>query len=386
MQNLDAYFIDKGFFLDEEMGPRLLSVHAENHLVRLRMSERFPHLGILHYRDDVVFGKGHWTAFSKACRGVIVDFKTKKIIAKPFKKFFNVGESHAPSMRELEGKMKKGATVMEKLDGSMILTPYDEVTNSFFASTKGSIDSEQGIWATSRIPESIKDKKLLQKYTLMWEMISKEYQIVIPYDKKGYEEGLYLLGVRENTSEKLFSPTEVQAFAKEYKLKTFKTYEFPSIQSILDNSKELPFSEEGYVIRFHDEELMVKVKSSEYLRVHRFVSNLSSKNILDILIAGQENEIYDNLFLVPEEYRDDVEKQMKDFQREALDFRKNCYTHFATCMGAIRPDDMKVENWKRKAFAGEVLKVPQEYRGFLFKMYENKDPELPQIYTHFRKR
>ena len=373
MQNLDAYFKDKGFF-DPDLGRAILEAHADNHLVRLRMSERFPHLGILHYRDDVVFGKGAWTEFSKACRGVIVDFQNGKILAKPFRKFFNLGESHAPSLRDLE---KQGSfSVMEKLDGSMIVTPYDEVTNSFFASTKGSIDSEQGVWATPRIPYSVRDKSLLQKYTLMWEMISKQYQIVIPYDKKGYEEGLYLIGVRENISEKLFTPDEVKAFAKEYKLNTFKTYDFPSIQSIVDSSKELPFSEEGYVIRFPEKETMVKVKSSEYLRVHRFVSNLSSKNILDILIAGQEAEIYDNLNMVPEEYRDDVEKTMKDYQRDALDFRKQCYKYFAEA-----PKD------DRKTFALHVnSKIPGEYKGFLFKLFENKDPELPQIYSVFRKR
>lgn len=369
MKNLNSLFIEHGLY-----DRSVLEGYSERHIVKLRMSERYAHLGILHYRDDVVFKKGLWNDFNRACRGVIVDFQNKKLLTRPFDKFYNVGEAEAPSLRELERKM--GFTVMEKLDGSMILTPYDEVTNTFFASTKGSIDSEQGIWATSRIPESVKDKKLLWKYTLMWEMISKEYQIVIPYDKKGYEEGLYLIGVRENTSEKLFSPSEVHAFAKEYKLKTFKTYEFPSIQSILDNSKELPFSEEGYVIRFHDDDLMVKVKSKEYLRVHRFVSNLSSKNILDVLIAGQENEIYDNLFLVPEEYRDDVEKTMRDFQREALAFRNQCYVYFADA-----PKD------DRKTFALHVnAKVPGEYKGFLFKLFENKDPELPSIYMVFRKR
>jgi hypothetical protein len=266
---------------------------------------------------------------------------------------------------------------MEKLDGSMGISVYDEVTNDFYVSTKGDFDSEQGAWATPRLPASVKDKELLRKFTLIWEIIAKEYQIVIPYDKKeGYEDGLYLIGVRENTSEKLFSPPEVQAFAKEYNLKTFKTYEFSSIQSIIDNSKALPFTEEGYVIRFSNEELQVKVKSAEYLRVHRFVSNLSSKNILDILIAGQENEIYENIGLVPEEYRDDVEKTMRDYQREALEFRNQCYTYFAAA-----PRD------SRKTFAIHVnATVPGEYKGFLFKLFENKDLELPSIYSVFRKR
>ena len=118
-------------------------------------------------------------------RGVIVDFKNKKIIAKPFRKFWNVGEQHAPSMRDME--QKKGFTVMEKLDGSMGISIYDEVTNDFYVSTKGDFDSEQGAWGTPRLPASVKDKALLRKYTLMWEIISKQYQIVVPYSQlEGY--------------------------------------------------------------------------------------------------------------------------------------------------------------------------------------------------------
>lgn len=374
MQNLDSYFIEKGFFLDEVGGRLLLEQHADNHLVRLRMSRKLPHIGVLHYRDDVVFGRGAWTEFAKSCRGVIVDFKNRKIIAKPYRKFFNLGESHAPSLRELE--KRKDGIAMEKLDGSMGISVYDEVSNAFYVSTKGDFDSEQGEWATPRLPKSVQDKAFLRKYTLMWEIICKKYQIVIPYDKKGYEEGLYLIGVRENTSEKLFSPTEVQACAKEYGLKTFKTYPFSSIQELVDKSKELPFTEEGYVIRFTDDELMVKIKSAEYLRVHRFVSNLSSKNILDILIAGEEQNVYDNLGMVPEEYRDDVEATMRNYQKDALDFRKKCYEIFATC-----PLD------DRKTFALHVnSKIPGEYKGFLFKLFENKDPNLIDIYSMFRKR
>jgi len=383
MQNLDAYFQDKGFF-NEDLGLQLLEAHCENKLVRLRMSRKLPHIGVLHYRDDVVFGKGAWTDFSKSMRGVIVDFKNKKIIAKPFRKFWNVGEQHAPSMRDME--QKKGFTVMEKLDGSMGISIYDEVTNDFYVSTKGDFDSEQGAWGTPRLPASVKDKALLRKYTLMWEIISKQYQIVVPYSQlEGYHEGLYLIGVRENISENLFEPDEVKAFAKTYGLDTFKTYDFSSVEAILEHAKTLPYSQEGYVIRFKGEETQVKIKSMEYLRVHRFLGSLTDKNLLDLMIAGQEQQVHDNMYAVPEEYRQDVLDTLAKYKRKALDFKNECYTHFASVMGSIPEDTQKVENWKRKAFAAEVQKVDDRYKGFLFKMYDNKNPEEAQIYMAFKK-
>jgi tRNA splicing ligase len=313
----------------------------------------------------------------------VIDFNTKKLLAKPFRKFFNLGESHAPSIQTLE---KRGNFVVtEKLDGSMGISFYDETTDAFYVTTKGDIDSEQGAWATPQLPKSVQDKKLLQSHTLMWEIITPKYQIVIPYEKKGYEEGLYLIGVRERQSEKLFEPAEVQAFAKEYGLRTFKTYSFPSLEAIVENAKTLPFMEEGYVIRFLGDETMVKVKSAEYLRVHRFLSNLTDKNLLDILIAGEEANVYENLGMVPEEYRDHVDGTLKNYQKEALIFKNTCYKYFAECMAGIRPDDLKVDRWKRKAFAAEVQKQPEDYRGYLFRLLDGEDPKIQMIYQSFRK-
>jgi RNA ligase len=371
MQNLDSYFKDKLFLV--EGGDILLRAHCDNNMVRLAMSERLPHLGILHYRDDVVFGRGSWNNFNKTCRGVVVDFNTKRILTKPFRKFFNLGESHAPSISELE--RKKGFWVTEKLDGSFIMVYFDETTKQFYTTTKGSLDSEQGLWAQSRLPKSVQNKELVTKYTLMFEMISKEHQIVIPYDKIGYEEGLYLIGVRENISEKLFDPVQVAEFAKEYDLRTYKTFTYKNLQSIVDDVKILPYTSEGYVIRFMGEELMVKVKSSEYLRVHRFLSSLSDKNLLDIMIAGEEQTIHDNLGVVPEEYRDDVLATLEGYKKEAHIFRGECYTRFAS----LPRDD-------RKTFALAVQKQPSEYKKFLFNLFDGEDVQLTNVYQMMRRR
>ena len=62
---------------------------------------------------------------------------------------------------------------------------------------------------------------------------------------------------------------------------------------------------------------MVKVKSPEYLRVHRFISNLDEKHLLEILVAGEEGNVLDNLGAVPEEYRVLVTETFGKFEEEA---------------------------------------------------------------------
>ena len=378
MQNLNSYFLEKGFFL--EGGQHLLEMHADNHLVRLRMGERLPHLGILHYKDDIVFGRGSWTNFARASRGVVVDFNTKRILAFPYRKFFNLFESHTISLAEAEKRPIAG--VMEKLDGSMIVLYYDETTKTFNATTKGSLDSEQGAYATTIIPESVKNIKLLQTYTLIFELISSKFTIVVPYDKKpGYSEGLYLTGVREMKSEKLFEPDEVQAFARQYNLPTFKTYRFPTIQSIVDNAKTLPYMDEGFVVRFAGEELMVKIKGDEYLRVHRFLSSLTDKNLLDVMIAGEEENVITNIGMVPEEYRQDVIDTLARYKKEAIMFRDECYEWLSKV-----PKAHSTFQGDRKTSAIWInTTAPKEYRKFLFGLLDGKDVELKQVYNHFRR-
>jgi RNA ligase len=367
MKNLNSLFIEHNLF-----DRTTLEQYCERHLVRLRMSEKYPHLGILHYVDEAVYGK-KWTDFTKACRGVIVDFNNKKLLSRPYDKFFNLGEPEAPSISELEGK---SFWATEKLDGSMIILYWDETTKQFITTTKGSLDSEQGQYANSLIPSSVRDVTLVQTHTLQFELISSRYQIVVPYDKlSGYDEGLYLIGVRHNMSEKVFNPIEVQAFAKQYGLKMYKTSTFSSIEAAVDNVKGLPYTEEGFVLVFEDGS-MLKIKGKEYLRVHRFIGSLSDSNLLDLMILGEDKNVLENLGSVPEEYRDEVIDTFAKYKKEALDFRKQCYTYFSE---APRDD--------RKTFALHVnSKVPGEYKGFLFKLFENKDPELPAIYSVFRKR
>jgi RNA ligase len=368
MKNLNSLFIEHGLY-----DQATLKGYAERHTVWLRVSTRFPHLGILHYKDDVVFGRGAWTDFTKACRGVVVDFQNKKLLSRPYDKFFNLNEAEAPSIKELEKQKNFWAT--EKLDGSMIILCWDEKTGQFFTTTKGSLDSEQGIYATSLIPESVKNVELVKSHTLMFELISPKFQIVVPYHKIGYDEGLYLIGVRHNMSEKVFNPDEVKAFAKQYGLKVYKTSTFPSLQAVEDNVKGLPYTEEGFVLVFENGD-MVKIKSKEYLRVHRFISTLSDKNLLDIMILGEDKNVIDNLGSVPEEYRQDVIDTFDKYKKEAVMFKNTCYEWLAKCP---REDRKTSAIWING-------NVPGEYKRFLFQMLDEKDLQLQQIYSVFRKR
>ncbi len=366
IRDLKGYFEKNGLY-DQAR----LEAHCAENSVRLGRSARWPHLGILHYLDAAVYDKA-WTEFTLSCRGLVVDFQNRKLLAVPFFKFFNLGEKMAPSFEALKALGSFEAT--EKLDGSLGIAFYDQVSGQARVTTRGSLDSEHGQWATARLPERLKDPRLLTEYTLMFELIAACFQIVVDYKAKGYPEGLYLIGIRENATQRLLSRDEVRRFAADYGVPSCKAYPFASLDAALEKTKSLPWSEEGFVLRFDSsEEVMVKVKSPEYLRVHRFLSNLDEKSLLEILAAGQERRVLEELAIIPEEHRDEVTSTFKKFQGQAERFLADCQEHFKR---APKTDRKTFALWAQKD-------APSEFRPFLFKLMDGKPPTAQDVYLHF---
>lgn len=343
-----------------------LEEHCSNLLVNINKSDRFPNLRLLHYSDEAHFEQ-IWSEFSLMCRGSIVDIKNKKVIAHPFDKFFNLGERPETEYEKLltYGKFE----VSEKLDGSMLILFQDPKTKKFHFTTKGSFDSDHGIYATTIIPKNLKDEQLVRDYTLMFELIDSKFRNVIDYKKKKYKEGIYLIGVRNRQTDEILSFNEVKAFAKKLKVPTFKTYIFKSIDDIIEKTKTLPVSEEGYVISFCNRYLLVKIKGLEYLRVHKFLSKLSDKSILEAL----RDKIDDKLLeIAPEEYREDIQKKIEEYKRIKESIVLSCQQLFQWA-----PKE------SRKEFALWVQNrenVPSNFTHFLFTLWDKKPLDLNKIY------
>lgn len=371
MKNLNSYFIEHGLFDKAN-----ILEHCERHLVKVTECTYLPHVVVLHYTEECQFDK-KWTYFSECSRGVVVDLKNKKLLATPFFKFRNLGEVPGPSYEEC---VKMGEfECSEKLDGSLGVVFHDSETAKMYVTTKGSPMSEHSIWATDwariNFPTSIQDPKFLQQYTLMFEIISPKFRIVIPYDRKGYAEGLYLIGVRHNMSEKLFSYKEVQVFANQHGLMTLKTYSFSSLDNVINQAKQLTFMDEGYVIRFKSNGLMLKIKSTDYLKIHRLLWEYSDDRVLEILQNNTEKELLEYLQGVPEEFSKDILGVIDQAKRSHLEITKEVYTIFADAPKS-----------SRKEFALWVTaNVTSPLRPHLFMLFSNEPVSKERIFHQFRK-
>jgi RNA ligase len=332
-----------------------LKQHCEHNLVRVITSPRFPGIIMLHYTEAAQWDKA-WNTFNRMCRGLIVHLPTQKVLAYPLNKFHNLDEVPETDYEVL--KDKKDFEVSEKLDGSMLIRFCDPNTGKYHLTTKGSLDSEHGLYATELMGDRFQES-WLEPYTLMFELISKKFQIVIDYPKKGYPEGLYLIGVRQHWSNKLFTYNEVQSMAEALKIPTVKTYEFESLDKLIEKAKELPFTEEGYVIRFQDG-LRVKLKGTAYLRAHRFISHLSDRNLLEACSEGVDKTLIE---VCPEELREEVSGKISYYKKRATELTNTCYNLFN-----------EAPKGSRKEFALWTIKNCDPYlKGFLFHLFDGKE-------------
>jgi RNA ligase len=368
MQDPRSYFKEHNLFSFD------IKDHAEHNSVRIITSERFPNLVMLHYKEDCVFGNT-WPPFAKMCRGLIVDMKNQVVLSYPFTKFFNIDQQPETAYEIL--KDRKEFEISEKLDGSMLISFLNPNDNQFYLTTKGSFDSDHGKVGTELFRklteredcsknQSEKLLKLAKEGTLMFELIDSRFRIVIDYKKKNYPEGLYLIGYRTREG-RLYSYSEVAELAKELGLPGPNTYSFESLDQLIERTKEMPLTEEGFVLRYPDG-LMVKVKGASYLKAHKFISHLSDKNILLAVREGVEGPFIE---ICPDEFRNEIVEKVAYFKRRRLDLMNQCYEYFAEA-----PKEKG-----RKEFALWINKnVPQNLRGCLFNLMDGKVLQDKQLY------
>jgi len=344
-----------------------LKQHAQHNNVYVIESARIPNVVMLHYMDAVQYDN-LWNTFNRMCRGLILDMKNKKVLAYPFDKFFNLGQMPETSYDNLAAL--GGFETSEKLDGSMIIAFINPNDDKLTFTTKGSFDSEHGAYA-NELPLSSNQRVALYEYatkgTLMFELIAKPFQIVVDYKKKGYAEGLYLIGFRHEISNKLASFNALAGISEELNLPTFKTYSFDGLDQLIDTAKDLPVLDEGFVLRFPGD-IMVKVKGSAYLAAHRFISHLSDRNILEAVADGTASNL---ATLAPEEYKQDVLDKIAHFQKRVAELENICYTLYSEAP----------KEGLRKEFALWVnSQVPSHLKGFMFQLLDHKVVDRKQLF------
>lgn len=290
-----------------------LEKRVEDGLLRKQSHPYLP-LEIYNYTEKCQFGK-KWDKYSMMCRGLTID-SDGEIVTRPFDKFFNLGE-YEESLEELSKKHGGIKKIVEKMDGSLIIVSV--LGDDVIVSSRGSFTSEQAIFARTLLADIGFDKntKYHDKVTYLFEIIYPENRIVVNYN---YRTELVFLGARETkTGNHLYNTGFDKIFS------TPKNY--LKMQSHVDNK-------EGYVIIFNDE-MRVKIKFDEYVRLHRIMTGFSERRVWDLLKHGERV----NLVGVPEEFAKEVEDCQNKYTTLYNDFlEKSKYVFQATDISRNRGD------------------------------------------------
>lgn len=252
-------------------------------------------LTILNYSKIAQFQK-KWNDLTLQARGLVID-DDGEIIARPFKKFFNMEELKG---NEIPNEQYK---VYKKMDGSLgILFFYG---SGWHMATRGSFTSEQAAkgmdilkWKYSNLIGDL-DVEL----TYLFEIIYPQNRIVVDY---GQTEDLVLLGACHTDSGQ-----EVDLDQIDLPFTKVESYVITDFKELKARNTE---NEEGYVIRFIPSNFRMKIKFEDYVTLHGIVTEFSTKKVWEIL--KDEQDLDKLLEMVPDEFYDKVKVVYDDLKKQ----------------------------------------------------------------------
>ena len=340
----------------------ILNKYLENGLVQKQVHPTLP-LTIWNYTPKVQYGENfkryvYWDEITSQTRGLVTDDKGN-VVARPFKKFFNLDENRHTPTDEFE--------VFEKMDGSLgILFNYQ---GEWVLATRGSFTSDQAIKGTQLL-QKYDYKRLNPKYTYLFEIIYPENRIVVTYD---YED-LVLLGVirtSDGVELSLYDTKDdvrIVNLIKNLGFKIVKKYSKITKGDYSFLKDAIPEYKEGFVVRFYNGDRL-KIKGDEYVRLHKILSNLTNMSVWETLSEGKD--ITTLLDGVPDEIFGKVKEYESNLKYGFYQIGEQCgKAHDYFRYGKYNDRDPEPT---KKEYAEHVLKNSHPlYRPVMFAMWDRK--------------
>ena len=221
----------------------------------------------------------------KEARGLILEDKTWKVICYPFNKFFNFGEEYADNIDW------ESAVVETKEDGSLIKIYF--YNDEWKIATNGTIDAEDaelqsGPYKNFRqLFDAAAEKchfdfsRLNRYYTYVLELCSEFNIIICPQS----EMRLIHIGTRNNRTFQ-----EVEA---DIGIPHPQRYALSSLEDCVAMAKTFDFTKEGFVVKDKNYN-RIKVKSEDYVRVHRLANNgsMTEERAIELIRANELDEFF----------------------------------------------------------------------------------------------
>jgi hypothetical protein len=225
------------------------------------------HIGVEWTKENLIYRSSIWTLDGRP-------------ISLSFKKFVNFGEK--PDLIP-DPVSLKDCVVISKIDGSTGIT--SKYKGEFIFRTRGTFDArilDNGFEVDlllKRYPNVLDNEYInSEKYSVIYEWVSPNNKIILDY---GPEPDLFLTAIIKHNDYTLLSQDELDKISAKIGVQRPRQFRFSDINAMLTSIKELK-GQEGCCVYFNNGQDIKKVKSDEYLKMHRFKSQLSPKNILEL--------------------------------------------------------------------------------------------------------
>lgn len=323
----------------------VLNKYVEDGLLMVTKHKTYP-LYIYNYTRTVQYG-GLWDDITINFRGTILD-ESGNLVAKSFPKFKNI-EEYLPT--ELPNE---DFNIYEKMDGSLgIAYFYDNKWNMATRKCFYSDQAIKGLEILNRFDTSLLDVN----YTYLFEIIYANNWIIVRYN----EEKLVLLAkYNVATGEE----GDVQTDYYKANFDVVNCYNnlpnnFGELKRSIEDNKE------GYVLRFKNG-MRVKMKSEEYVRLHKILTNVSN---MDIWLSMKNGE---DLSLILDAIPDEMDNNVRKF----VDYLKMSYNIvYDTALDFY--ENLLDENYitSKKDFALLIKDLCPKNKSLLFAFWDKKEYE-----------
>lgn len=277
----------------------------------------------------------------RECRGLVLDRK-HNLVAKSFNRFFNWNEG---TKNEMDNFDWKNCKITHKEDGSFLLLYY--WLGRWHINTRNSygngLVNDSGYTWRDLFKRASKDfvfyDKLDENLCYTFELCSPYNQVVKVYP----EPKLFLLSAFRGEEE--LTHDAVEAIASDLSISRPETVSFDDpleVASYIANKAITERGFEGTVAR-DSKNTRFKQKAESYLLLHRLSNNgniVSTKNLVDIILKGEEDEMITYFPFIKDRLLELKEK----FNKLVNDLDNIFYCHW--------------DQVSRKRFAEEVKKHP----------------------------
>lgn len=240
-----------------------------------------------------------WDEYTTFARGLITE-SDGTIHSRSFPKFWNLNESHGPTLAELP---KEDPVITLKLDGFLGISYWHNGVRK--VASRGSFTSEYAVWATqwlhANAPDWFTDRaQCLSNLTYVFEILYPFRRIVVDNSAKY---GLILLAVIDPDTGIEMSRFQLEQLARALHLPVVSVFPTHTLRQCVDLGKIIKGTEcEGFVAHYPSTGLRVKIKGDDYCKIHKLVTRLTKRRIWEILAKDPEtNEVAD----VPAKVSDD---------------------------------------------------------------------------------